>query len=115
MHIRIDDTVKVLSGDYRGETGRVLKVLTEKNKVVVEGVNSVFKHVRRSQKNPQGGRLQKEMPMAASNLMLVCPSCGEASRTGSRYLEDGSKERFCKKCGNAAGQIAPPRAAYAKK
>lgn len=115
MHIRIDDTVKVISGDYRGETGRVLKVLPENNKVVVEGVNSVFKHVRRSQKNPQGGRLQKEMPMAASNLMLVCPSCGEAARTGTRYLDDGSKERFCKKCGAAAGQIAPPRAAYAKK
>ena len=115
MHIRIDDTVKVISGDYRGETGRVLKVLHAKNKVVVEGVNSVFKHVRRSQKNPQGGRLQKEMPMAASNLMLVCPSCGEAARTGVRFLDDGSKERFCKKCSAAAGQVAPPRAAYAKK
>jgi len=115
MHIRVDDTVKVISGDYRGETGRVLKVLSAKNKVVVEGVNSVFKHVRRSQKNPQGGRLQKEMPMAASNLMLVCPSCGEAARTGKRYLDDGSKERFCKKCGAAAGQISPPRTSYAKK
>ncbi len=115
MHIRIDDTVKVISGDYRGETGKVLKVLPSKNKVVVEGINSVFKHVRRSQKNPQGGRLQKEMPMSASNLMLVCPACGEAARTGSRFLDDGSKERFCKKCGGAAGEIAPARAAHAKK
>ncbi|REJ97168.1 MAG: 50S ribosomal protein L24 [Planctomycetota bacterium] len=115
MHIRIDDTVKVIAGDYRGSTGRVLKVLHDKNKVVVEGINAVFKHVRRSQKNPQGGRLRKEMPMSASNVMLICPSCGAASRTGTRYLDDGSKERFCKKCGGATGQISPPKAAFAKK
>ena len=74
----------------------------------------VFKHVRRSQQNPQGGRLEKEMPVSAANVMLVCSACGELARTGVRYLDDGSKERFCKKCSKGNGQIAPPKTAYAK-
>ena len=114
MRIRLDDTVEVISGKDRGSRGRVIQVLGDKNKVVVEGVNRVFKHVSRSQKNPQGGRLQKEMPLYASSVMLVCTACGEIARTGRRYLDDGSKERFCKKCGKGNGQIAPPKTAYAK-
>ncbi len=115
MNLRVDDTVEVLTGDDRGVRGRVLSVDREAGKVIIEGVNRVYKHVRRSQKNPQGGRLSKEMPVQMSNVALVCSSCSAASRTGARYLNDGSKERFCKKCGAADGRISPPRAAYAKK
>lgn len=115
MHIRVNDQVEVLTGDDNGKRGKVLSVDRETGKLIVEGVNRVYKHVRRSQRNPQGGRLAKEMPIPISNVLLVCTSCGKATRSGARYSADGSKERFCKKCGKSMGQIAPPRAAYAKK
>ena len=115
MHIRVNDTVEVMIGDDRGERGRVLSVDHQAGKLIVEGVNRVYKHVRRSQRNPQGGRLSKEMPVQLSNVRYVCESCSKATRTGVRYLEDGSKERYCKKCGRSQGQIAPARAAYASK
>ena len=83
---------------------------------IVEGVNLVYKHVRRSQKHPQGGRLSKEMPISISNIMYYCSTCSKGVRLGVRYLEDGSKERFCKKCGTAAGKkVAPARASHATK
>lgn len=115
MHIKINDTVKVISGADKGVEGKVMQVDRSAGKLIVEGVARVYKHVRRSQKNPQGGRLSKEMPIQMSNVLLVCASCGKAVRTGARYLDDGSKERFCRKCGAGIGQIAPPRARYAKK
>lgn len=115
MHIKVGDTVEVLSGDDRRERGKVLRVDHGNGKLVVESVNRVYKHVRRSQKNPQGGRLSIEMPISQSNAMLVCESCGKPSRAGARHLDDGSKERYCKRCGASLGQIAPPRPAYAKK
>lgn len=115
MYVRVNDTVQILTGDDAGVQAKVLKVLRDENKVVVEGVNRVYKHLRRSQRNPQGGRLSKEMPVSLSNVMIVCQSCGQASRFGGRYAEDGSKERYCKKCGSAGGQLSPPRTAYAKK
>jgi large subunit ribosomal protein L24 len=111
MHIRVDDTVEVISGDDRGTRAKVLKVDRAAGKLVVEGVNRVYKHMRRSQKNPQGGRLSKEMPVQLSNVQLVCPSCGKASRTGARLRDDGTKERYCKKCGSGIGVLAPPRKA----
>lgn len=114
MHIRLDDTVEVLVGDDRGVRGKVLSVDRTAGKLIVEGVNRVYKHVRRSQRNPQGGRLSKEMPVQMSNVMLVCTSCDQRTKTGARYRNDGSKERYCKKCGKAQGVIAPPRPAYAK-
>ena len=115
MHIRVKDTVEVLVGDDRGVRGRVLSVDRQAGKLLVEGVNRVYKHVRRSQRNPQGGRLSKEMPIPISNVLLVCERCSAATRTGARYLDDGSKERYCKKCSRSLGLIAPPKAAYAKK
>jgi large subunit ribosomal protein L24 len=115
MHIRIKDTVQVMVGEDRGVRGRVLSVDRQTGKLLVEGVNRVYKHVRRSQRNPQGGRLSKEMPVPISNVLLVCESCSEATRTGARYLDDGSKERYCKKCSRSLGQISPPKTAYAKK
>ncbi|MGI6414675.1 MAG: 50S ribosomal protein L24 [Thermoguttaceae bacterium] len=115
MHIRVDDTVLVIAGDDRGTRGRVLTVDHAAGKLVVEGVNRVKKHVRRSQRNPQGGRLSKEMPIQLANVLLVCQACGAATRTGARFLEDGSKVRYCKKCSAGIGQISPPKASRAKK
>src|SRR6202162_4655668 len=104
MHIRVDDIVEVICGEDRVR-GKVLKVLREESKVVVEGVNRVYRHIRRSQKNLQGGRLSKEMPVSISNVMLVCSSCGKPARTGARFRPDGTKERYCKKCKAAIGII----------
>ncbi len=114
MHIRVDDTVEVLTGDDRKTRAKVINVDRAAGKLTVEGVNRVYKHVRRSERNPQGGRLSMEMPIQLSNVLLVCESCSTATRTGARYLDDGSKERFCKKCGAGIGQISPPKARYAK-
>ena len=120
MHIRVNDTVEIIAGNDRGTPdnptrAKVLRVDGKAGKVVVEGVNRVYKHVRRSQRNPQGGRLHMEMPIDVSNVLLVCESCDKATRTGARFLPDGSKERFCKKCGAGLGQIAPPHALHANK
>jgi len=108
MHIRVDDVVEVINGEDR-QRGKVLKVLGGEGRVIVEGVNRAYRHIRRSQKNPQGGRLSKEMPIDISNVMLVCTACNQATRTGARFRDDGTKERYCKKCGAAIGIIAPPR------
>src|SRR5690349_13247826 len=113
MLIRTGDTVEVIAGNDRGQKSKVLKVDREAGKAVVEGVNRVKKHIRRSQKYPQGGVLSKEMPVQLSNLQYVCPSCNKSARLGARFLEDGSKERFCKKCGASAGQVSPAKKAHA--
>ena len=115
MHIKKDDLVEVIAGDDKDVRAKVLRINREAGKVVVEGVNRVYKHVRRSQRNPQGGRLSKEMPVQMSNVLLVCPKCNRGVRTGSRFLKDGSKERFCRKCGEALGAIAPAPKARAGK
>lgn len=113
MLIRTGDTVEVIAGNDRGERSRVIKVDRITGKALVEGVNRVKKHIRRSQKYPQGGVLSKEMPVQLSNLKFFCQSCGSAARLGARFLADGSKERFCKKCGASAGEVAPAKAAHA--
>jgi len=115
MLIRSGDTVEVIAGADRGVKSRVILVDRAAGKALVEGVSRVYKHVRRSQKYPQGGRLSKEMPVQLSNVQYVCGSCGNATRLGARFLKDGSKERYCKKCGTGAGQIAPAKAAHATK
>ena len=115
MQIKLEDTVQVITGDDRGVRGKVLSVDRKAGKLIVEGVNLVYKHVRRSQRNPQGGRLSKEMPIRTSNVLLVCEKCDQPTRLGVRYADDGAKQRYCKKCGAELGQVAPPKAAYAKK
>ena len=113
MLIRTGDNVEVIAGADRGKKSRVIQVLRADGKALVENVARVYKHVRRSQKHPQGGRLSKEMPVQLSNLAYVCGSCQKSTRLGARFLADGSKERFCKKCGASAGEIAPAKAAHA--
>ena len=112
MLIRTGDTVEVIAGNDRGQKSRVIKVDRTTGKAIVEGVNRVKKHIRRSQKYPQGGVLSKEMPVQLSNLKYFCPSCSSAARLGARFLDDGVKERFCRKCGASAGQIAPAKKAH---
>ncbi len=104
-----------MAGADKGHKGKILKIDRTANKIVVEGAGRVWKHVKRSQKNPQGGRLNKEMPISASNVMLIDPSSGAPTRIGVRYLADGSKERFAKASGTSIGKIAPSRASAAKK
>jgi large subunit ribosomal protein L24 len=115
MNFRIDDEVEVVAGADKGHRGKILKIDRKVNKVVVEGAGRVWKHVRKSQKNPQGGRLNKEMPISASNVMLLDPQSGKPTRVGVRFLEDGSKERFAKKSGKSLAKIAPARARHAGK
>src|SRR5262245_30138009 len=110
MHVRKDDLVQVITGDdaEEGRAHRVLRVLASENKVVVEGVNRVYKHVKPSRRNPQGGRLSREMPIHASNVLLWCATCRRGVRNGRRYTANGAKERFCKKCGHGLGLLAKP-------
>jgi large subunit ribosomal protein L24 len=109
MIIRKGDTVRVITGDDAGTTARVLRVLRSDNKVVVEGVNKVYKHLKPSRANPQGGRLSKEMPIDVSNVMLIDPSTNQPTRVGIRVLPDGTKERFAKKSGASLGRIGRPK------
>jgi|SRR4051794_36683387 len=115
MHIRKDDTVQVISGDDKGTRGRVLRVLRDENKVVVEGVNRVYRHLKPSRRNPQGGRLSKEMPLDASKVMLIDPTTNRPTRVGVRYLDDGTKELFAKRSGTTIRRLAKPNPKYAKK
>lgn len=106
MKLRKNDIVEVMIGTQAGKRGRVLSIDREKNRVVVEGANVLKKHVRRSQRNPQGGILSKEMPIPASNVMLVCPSCQRPTRTGVNPKTEGGKQRTCKKCGAVVSEIS---------
>jgi large subunit ribosomal protein L24 len=115
MYIRKDDTVEVITGDDKGTRGKVLRVLRAKNKVVVAGVNRVYRHLKPSRQNPQGGRLSKEMPVDASNVMLIDPSTNRPTRVGVRYTADGSKELFAKKSGARIRLLSKPDPKYAKK
>jgi large subunit ribosomal protein L24 len=101
QRIKQGDTVEVIAGKDLGERGKVITIYNKDNRVVVEGVNILKKH----QKAQQAGRqqvqaqiLEFEGPIHLSNVMLVCPSCGEAARIGFRFKENGFKTRFCKKC-----------------
>ena len=111
----MNDTVEVISGRDKGQRGKILKVDRKKGKVVVEGLNRVYKHVKRSQRNPQGGRLSKEAFMDVSKVMIVCPTTGTPTRMGVRFLADGSKERFSKKSGKTISVISPASALHAAK
>jgi large subunit ribosomal protein L24 len=109
MHIRKDDMVVVKTGDDKGsEPRKVLRALPSAGKVVVEGVNRVYKHLKPSAKNQQGGRLSKEMPIDASNVLLYCPACHHGVRVSYRYTDEGRKERVCK-AGHALGTLGPAK------
>jgi large subunit ribosomal protein L24 len=110
MMIRSGDLVEVKSGNARGTRAKVLSVFPSTGKLVVEGVNRVYRHIKRSQKNPQGGRLSKEMPINASNVALVCTGCSKATRAGVKVGSDGARSRVCRRCGADLGAIRKAKA-----
>jgi large subunit ribosomal protein L24 len=97
--IKKNDKVVVLAGKEKGKIGTVLKVDSEKGRVLVEKVNMVKRHTRPGGKQAQGGIIEKEAPIQISNVMIMCNKCAEPARIGKRVLEDGSRVRVCKKCG----------------
>ncbi|MGB9773673.1 MAG: 50S ribosomal protein L24 [Bacteroidota bacterium] len=104
MHVHKNDMALVIAGNYRGRSGKVLKVYPETNRVIIEGVNIIKRHTRPSQKNPQGGIIQREAPIHASNVMVICPKCNSATRVGGTHVTDvttGRKKamRVCRSCG----------------
>ena len=99
LKIKKGDTVYVLSGDDKGKTGRVLNILREEGKAIVEGVNIVSKSTKPNAKAPQGGIIKKEAPIHLSNLAVADPKSGKPTRVGFRFNEDGKKVRYSKKSG----------------
>lgn len=99
FHIKKGDTVMVIAGESKGQSGRVIRVIPKQNRAVVEGVNMVFKHQKPSATNPQGGRLQMEAPLHISNLKLVDPKTGVPTRIGRKMGESGKLVRYAKKSG----------------
>lgn len=100
MRIKKDDKVRVISGEYKGVEGVVLKSFPEKNKVIVEKVNFIKKHQRPTQQNPSGGVIEMEAPISASNVQFICPKCGKPSKIRMKILEDKSRIRYCTTCGD---------------
>ena len=98
MRVKTGDNVVVISGKYKGKQGKILAAKPSKNKVIVEGVNIVKKHVRQSEQNPDGGVIEFEAPINASNVMIVDPKTGQRTRVGYKFV-DGKKVRFSKKSG----------------
>jgi large subunit ribosomal protein L24 len=97
LRIKKGDTVQVIQGKENGKRGKVLRVLAEDQRVVVERVNFIKRHVRPSQKTPQGGVIEREASIHISNVQLICPGCGLPARVGVR-MEGDDKVRYCKKC-----------------
>ena len=98
MAIRKNDQVMIIRGAHKGQTGRVIRIFSSENRAIVEARNMVKRHKRPTQRDPKGGVVEKEAPIAMANLMLVCPKCSTPSRVGARILEDKRKVRFCKRC-----------------
>ncbi len=96
IKIKSGDTVRVIAGDHKGSEGKVVRIFRDKNKAIVEGVNTVSKHEKPSAKNPQGGIIEKEAPIHISNLSLIDPKSGETTRVGYE-MRDGKKVRIAKK------------------
>jgi large subunit ribosomal protein L24 len=97
--IRKNDNVVVMTGKDRGKRGRVVRVVPDKNRLIVEGVNVIKRHTKANpQKNVKGGVVEREAPLHASNVQLVCPECGKPTRIGKKILGDGRKVRVCRKC-----------------
>ena len=99
--IKKNDTVYILAGKDKGKSGRVFRVYPEEERALVEGINYIKKHSRKSQDNPQGGIIQKESPIHISNLALFCKTCNKPARLGSSSLADGTRSRYCKRCKEA--------------
>lgn len=99
LNVRKDDTVVVTAGKYAGKQGKVLQAIPSTGRVIVEGVNIIKKHQKPTQSAPQGGIVEREAAIDASNVMPFCKKCGKGVRIAKKFLEDGTKVRTCVKCG----------------
>lgn len=115
MFIKVSDVVEILTGDDKGKRGKVVSIDRENNKVVVQGINLVYRHMKPSRRNQQGGRLSREMAVNLSNVALIDPTTNKPTRLGVRYLADGTKELYAKKSGATIRTLSKARPAYAKK
>ena len=98
LHIKKNDTVKVLAGKDKGKTGKVMKVYPARDRAIVQGVNFTKKHTKKTRQNEQGGIIKRESFIQISNLAIVCKGCNRTTRVGVDILNDGTKARYCKKC-----------------
>ena len=103
MHIRKNDTVVIITGKYKGRKGRVLRTIPKDNRIVVEGVNMMKRHTKPSQRNQQGGIVERERPIDASNVMVWCEAANKPSKIQMKRLEDGSRVRVYKVNGETVG------------
>ncbi|MFN7684949.1 MAG: 50S ribosomal protein L24 [Oligoflexia bacterium] len=112
LHVRKDDQVQVISGKEKGKTGKVLSVNSKSGRVTIEKLNMVKRHVKPSNQNPQGGIVEKELPIHVSNVLVMCSKCGKGTRHGAKVVEVSSKKkgaasassqkiRVCKRCGTS--------------
>lgn len=106
LHVKKGDMVVVITGADKGKTGEVLRVDTKRRKVLVQGINRVYRHLRPSRQHPHGGRIQKEMPLHISNVLPVDPKTNGPTRVSFRVNEDGSKERLARKSGQSLGAVS---------
>ncbi|MBL7133352.1 MAG: 50S ribosomal protein L24 [Phycisphaerae bacterium] len=104
-NVKKGDVVAVITGDDRGKTGEVIRVFARDRKVLVQGVNRVYRHLRPSRRHPHGGRIQKEMPISISNVLPIDPKTNQPTRVGFKINEDGSKERVARKSGQSLGTV----------
>lgn len=109
MRLKKGDRVKVISGKDKGKEGKILKIMRDpenrRDKVIVEGINMASKHMKPTQKNPQGGIVKQENPIYACKVMLVCPTTGKATRVGRAFLENGRKVRVAKVSGEIVDKV----------
>nr|AMR07504.1 ribosomal protein L24 [uncultured bacterium] len=98
MRIKKNDKVKIIAGKDNGKSGKVLNIISAMDKIIVEGVNIVKKHIRPKKDGEKGQRVEIASPISVSNVMLICPNCGKETRVGYSIGEDGVKYRVCKKC-----------------
>jgi|UniRef100_A0A7V3VT44 large subunit ribosomal protein L24 len=105
LNIRKDDTIVVLSGKDKNKKGKVLRVVPEDDKVIVQGIHMIKKHQRPSASVREGGIVEREAPLYASKVMVVCPNCGEPTRVAHKRVEGGKSVRVCKKCGELIDKV----------
>ena len=99
MFLKKGDLVTIISGDEKGRSGKVLRVFPDKERIIIEKVNLIKRHMRPNSEFPQGGIIEKEAPVHISNVMLLCSKCGQPTRIGKKILEKSTRVRACKKCG----------------
>ena len=103
MKIKKNDTVVCCAGKDKGKKGKVLSVFPAENRAIVEGVNLIKKHTRKTREDQQGGIVQRESPINLSKMMLFCAKCNKPARVGFSFLKDGTKVRVCKRCSEVIG------------